>query len=84
MIWFVYIAKSSNGRYYTGITSDPARRLVEHNSGWGSQLAKQQGPFELIYRSGEFATKSEARNREIRIKGWTRLKKEKLIKGIWK
>lgn len=32
---FVYVLKNGETppRYYTGITSDPARRLVEHNSG---------------------------------------------------
>lgn len=83
MSWFVYVAKSRIGRYYVGITSNLGRRLAEHNSGWGSQLAKQQGPFELVYRSGTFATKSEARIRETQIKGWTKIKKENLIKGIW-
>lgn len=47
-------------------------------------MAKQQGPFKMVYVSDTFINKSEARKREIQIKGWTRDKKEKLIKGDWK
>jgi predicted GIY-YIG superfamily endonuclease len=56
---------------------------VLHNIGKGSQLARQQGPFLLLYTSQPFPSKSEAREREIQIKGWSREKKEKLIKGLW-
>lgn len=84
MIWFVYIAKSKTGRYYTGITNNPEARLVKHNTGKGSRMAVQQGPFNLSYISHPFTNKSEARKREAQIKGWSRDKKEKLIKGEWK
>ena len=83
MAWYVYIAKTKTGRYYTGITTDPRERILKHNQGKGSQLAKQQGPFTLIYISKSFQNKSEARKREIQIKGWARKKKEKLINGEW-
>jgi len=47
-------------------------------------MAKQQGPFDLIYVSKEFPDKSSARKREAQIKKWSREKKEKLINGEWK
>lgn len=84
MSWYVYIAQVKTRRYYTGITTDPAGRIVKHNKGKGSRLARQQGPFYLVYRSTLFTNKSEARKREIQIKGWSREKKEKLIEGEWK
>lgn len=84
MSWFVYIAKAKTGRYYTGITTNDKDRIGKHNSGKGSRFAKQQGPFELIYTSSPFPNKSEARKREIQIKGWSREKKMKLIKWEWK
>lgn len=84
MNWYVYIAKTRTGRYYTGITTNPSERVIKHNQGKGSQLAKQQGPFTLIYTSKSFLSKSEARKREAQIKGWNRKKKEKLICGEWK
>ncbi|MBQ3507166.1 MAG: GIY-YIG nuclease family protein [Clostridia bacterium] len=33
MSYFVYILKCADGTYYTGITTDPSRRLREHNAG---------------------------------------------------
>ena len=83
MPWFVYIAQVKRGRYYTGITTNPTERIQKHNSGQGSRMARQQGPFELKYVSTPFQNKSEARKREILIKPWNRLKKEKLISGEW-
>lgn len=83
MSWFVYIAKAKTGRFYTGITTDPPKRIVDHNNGKGSRFAKDQGPFELVYASSSFPNKSEARKREIQIKGWSRDKKLKLINGDW-
>jgi putative endonuclease len=84
MLWYVYIAKTKIGRYYTGITLDPEVRIIRHNKGKGSQMARQQGPFSLVYKSQPFLTKSIARKRESQIKGWSRDKKEKLISGEWK
>jgi putative endonuclease len=84
MSWYVYIAEAKTGRYYTGITIDPTRRIIKHNSGKGSRFAVQQGPFKLVYVSSAFRNKSEARKREIQIKGWTREKKLKLINTEWK
>jgi putative endonuclease len=83
MPWFVYIAKARTGRYYVGITTDPKERLKKHNSGKGSRFAINQGPFELVYVSPAFSSKSEARRREIQLKGWSHVKKEKLIKEVW-
>ena len=84
MNWFVYIAKAKTGRFYTGITNDPGKRIGKHNSGKGSRMANQQGPFELVYTSATFPNKSEARKREIQVKGWTVEKKIRLINGEWK
>jgi putative endonuclease len=84
MEWYVYVAKAGTGKYYTGITTNPEKRIACHNSGRGSNMARQQGPFTPMYVSGAFANRSEAQTREYQIKGWTRSKKEKLIAGIWK
>ena len=84
MSWYVYIAEAKTGRYYTGITTNPEKRIIKHNSGKGSRFAIEQGPFELVYVSKALSNKSEARNREIQIKGWSREKKLKLITGEWR
>jgi predicted GIY-YIG superfamily endonuclease len=84
MSWHVYIAQAPTGRYYTGITEDPKQRMIDHNEGRGAKFSKDQGALQLRYVSVPFEDKSSARLREMQIKGWTRLKKEKLIRGEWK
>ena len=84
MNWHVYIAKAKTGHYYVGISPEPQERLLKHNSGKGSQMARQQGPFVLVYTSAAYRNKSEARKREVQIKKWSREKKEKLIAREWK
>ena len=82
MPWFLYIAQAQQtGYYYVGITTDPKRRLIEHNKGRGARMAMSQGPFTLVYISQSLLNQSVARKKEIEIKGWTRKKKEQLIQG---
>lgn len=83
MHWYVYIARARTGKYYVGITTSVTLRIEKHNAGKGSRMAQQQGPFSLVYRSLPFQSKSEARLREAQLKGWSREKKEKLIRGEW-
>ena len=83
MPWYVYIAQAPTGRYYTGITTDPHRRIDEHNHAEGAKFAYDQGALRLLYTSPPFLDQSSARLREAQIKGWTRAKKEKLIRGEW-
>jgi len=80
MPWFLYIAQARTGKYYVGITTDPARRILDHNTGKGSRMAKSQGPFTRIYTSPPLPDQSTARKREIQVKGWDRKKKERLIR----
>jgi predicted GIY-YIG superfamily endonuclease len=83
MVWYVYIAEARTGAFYVGITTNVTERIEKHNRGDGSRMAMQQGPFILRYQSPPFQSKSEARTREAQIKGWSRAKKQKLIKGEW-
>ena len=81
MSWYLYIAQARTGRYYVGITTEPARRIKDHNKGRGSRMAVNQGPFVLVYTSPSLPNQSTARKLEIQVKGWTRAKKQKLIDG---
>lgn len=81
--WFLYIALTRTGKYYTGITTDPKRRIAEHNSGEGALMGIEHGPFKLVYVSPPIANKSLARKREIQVKDWSQDKKLKLIFGEW-
>ncbi len=80
--WYVYILECEDGNYYTGMTWSPADRWEQHAFGNGSAYTSEHKPKAMVYME-EYEDIDQARLREIQIKGWTRVKKEKLIKGEW-
>lgn len=78
-MYFVYILKCSDGTLYTGITSDIARRIEEHNSSkLGAKYTKARRPVELVY-SKEFNDRSSASIEEAGIKKLSREEKLSII-----
>mgnify|MGYP001047597607 CR=1 FL=1 len=49
MAFFCYMVKCANDAYYTGWTTDPIRRVKEHNAGRGARYTRMHGPVELVY-----------------------------------
>jgi len=79
-MYFVYILQCNDGTLYTGITSDLARRVREHNdSKLGAKYTKARRPVKVVY-SAEFADRSAALIEEARIKKLGRTEKIILIK----
>lgn len=76
--WCIYILRCRNGKFYIGITNNPIKRTERHNRGLGSQYTRHYGPATLVYIEW-YKNKSEARKREIQLKGWTHRKKSFLI-----
>jgi len=79
-MWFVYIVKCKDESLYTGITTDTKRRLYQHNNKIGAKSLRSKIPVFLVY-SEKYLNQIEAARREREIKGWSRNKKLKLIKG---
>ena len=77
---FVYIVRCSDGTYYTGWSSDPDRRVVEHNRGRGGRYTRTHGPVTLVYRE-HLPDRGSAMRREVQIKNYSRERKERLIAG---
>jgi tRNA/rRNA methyltransferase len=82
MSFWTYILRLSNGIYYTGHTDDLDRRIAEHQSGAIKGCTQDKRPVELMW-SDEFPTRAEALEAELRVKSWSRAKKEALIAGDW-
>jgi putative endonuclease len=78
--YWVYILKCSDGSYYTGPTSDIEKRINEHKNGTVKGYTSKRLPVKLIF-SESFDAVYYAISAERQIKGWTRAKKEALIKG---
>ena len=77
---YMYILKCADGSYYTGSTTDLARRLAQHQAGEGANHTKKRLPVKLVYFE-EFQRIDEAFYREKQVQGWSRKKKEALING---
>ncbi len=80
MSCYCYILECSDGTYYTGWTTDPERRLAQHNKGKGARYTKTRRPVKLVYLE-EQADKRTALKRELTIKKMKRAQKWKLIAG---
>ncbi len=77
--FFIYIARCADDTLYTGYTTDLKNREEAHNSEKGAKYTRGRGPVKIIY-SEEFKSRSEAQQREYKIKQLTKEEKEQLIK----
>ena len=78
-IWYLYVVRCSDDTLYTGITTDLARRLDEHNtSKRGAKYTKTRRPINLVYYELH-QSRSNAQKAEHKFKKLTRQQKEKII-----
>jgi putative endonuclease len=78
MAYYCYILECSDGTYYTGWSTDPQRRLIQHNHGTGARYTRSRLPLRLVYME-ELPDKVAALKRERAIKTLSRNQKQKLI-----
>ncbi|HAT1595490.1 TPA: GIY-YIG nuclease family protein [Legionella pneumophila] len=82
MFW-VYILQCSDKSYYTGQTDNLEKRLTQYQDKMiPGCYTSTRLPIQLKF-SQEFMSREEALIAERQIKGWSRRKKEALIKGDW-
>lgn len=74
--WWVYVLRCADGSLYTGITTDVARRLAEHNGDGaaGARYTRSRRPVTLAYAEAA-ASRAEAARREAAIKRLDRARK---------
>jgi putative endonuclease len=83
LVIHLYILKCSDGSYYTGVTNNIERRLNEHENGDDPKsYTFNKRPVKLVFTE-EFSDPHVAFAKEKQIKGWSRKKKEALIRGDW-
>jgi putative endonuclease len=75
---WVYVVECSDGTFYTGYTTDVARRVAEHDAGDGAKYIRGRTPIELVHTE-RFESKSAAMSREYEIKQLGRAEKERLV-----
>ena len=79
LTWYVYILLCSNRSLYTGISTHPYKRFIEHKNGTGGKYTRSFPPLKIIYQE-KVPTKSAALKREAEIKKWSRTKKIQELK----
>jgi predicted GIY-YIG superfamily endonuclease len=80
MAAWVYILRCSGGTYYTGCTTNIDQRLYEHQAGIYPGYTSCRRPVKLVWIE-EFSNVNQAIDVERQLKGWSRRKKEALMKG---
>ena len=79
-MWYAYMIRCSDNSLYTGITTDVARRVKEHNQKSGGSYTRVRTTVKLAYQESQ-PSYSAALKREAQIKRWSRAKKLARIKG---
>ena len=77
---YVYLLRCADGSLYCGWTTDPERRLRQHQAGTASRYTKRRRPVEYAWLTPA-ADRSAALREEARIKKLTRPEKLAMIAG---
>lgn len=74
---FFYVLLCADNTFYGGYTTEPKRRLQEHNDGIGAKYTRirSRRPMKMIYTEA-FPSKSEAMRAEYAFKQLARHEKE--------
>ncbi len=75
---YVYIVRCADGTFYTGWTTDVARRVAQHNAGRGARYTRMHRPVVLVYQEAQ-PDRAAAMRREWAIKKLDREHKERLV-----
>jgi uncharacterized protein (TIGR02453 family) len=78
MTWYVYLARCGDGTLYTGVTTDPVRRLGAHNRGHGAAYTRSRLPVRLVHVERANG-RGDALRRELAIKRLSRGEKERMV-----
>ncbi len=78
--WHVYIVRCADNSFYTGITTDVEKRLLEHNGDTkrGARYTRARRPVYLAYAE-PVPDRSSALKREYVLRRLARAEKERLI-----
>ena len=82
MSFYVYILRCSDGSFYTGHTDDLEKRIAVHQTGVVPGYTYARRPVHVVFVE-DLPSREQAFLRERQIKGWSRRKKEALIRRDW-
>jgi putative endonuclease len=76
--FYCYMLECADGTFYTGWTTDPERRVKQHNAGNGARYTRSRLPVRLVYVEPQ-PDRAAAMKRERAIKAYSHAKKRKMI-----
>ncbi|HEX9963534.1 MAG TPA: TrmJ/YjtD family RNA methyltransferase [Allosphingosinicella sp.] len=82
MDFYAYLLRCADGHYYAGHTDDLDVRIAQHQAGAVPGYTQKRRPVQLIW-ADRFPDRDSAFAAERQIKGWSRSKKEALVRGDW-
>mgnify|MGYP005845112299 CR=1 FL=1 len=79
-VWFVYMVRTAQGQLYTGISTDPLRRLRQHQGllTGGAKALRGKGPLSLVYQT-VYPDRASASKAEYQLKQLSKTAKEELV-----
>lgn len=83
--WQLYLVRTSSGSLYAGISTDPQRRLRQHQGELtgGARALRGKGPLQLVWTFAAI-NRSHASMLEYQLKQLKKAEKERLIRGDWR
>ena len=83
MTFWIYILKCADGSYYTGHTDNLDDRIAKHDAGAiPTCYTYTRRPLHLVFTQ-PCSTREQALAAERQIKGWSRARKEAMMRGDW-
>ena len=82
--WQLYVLRTAAGNLYTGISTDPQRRLRQHQGELtgGSRALRGKGPLQLVWQY-QAPNRSIASQWEFQLKRLPKKAKEQLVSQLW-
>ena len=82
--WFVYLIRTHSGMLYTGISTDPHRRLRQHQGEivGGAKALRGKGPLQLVWQY-RAPNRRIASQWEFQLKQLPKKAKEQLVSLLW-
>lgn len=78
--WHLYMIRTHSNQLYTGISTNPERRLRQHQGELvgGAKALRGKGPLQLVYQQ-RYPDRASASKAEYQFKQLTKLEKEQLV-----
>lgn len=82
--WFVYLIRTAKGQLYTGISTDPQRRLRQHQGELtgGAKALRGKGPLQLVWQV-QAPNRAVASQWEYQFKQLSKSQKELMLQQRW-